>query len=456
MTWTSRHAAFFSAYMDVLRELGIKSVILRSFEGLPETNTAKDIDLLVPQDRYIEAAKRLETLASRSGFSRQLVSNYNRISCRTLLSIAGGVPFSVKFDLLLEPYLWKGALVLSSGEILAKSRSLGNFYVKDPVQDGVMLWLKPLLTGRFVKTKYVPRITECARKYPQAFENMLLEILGERLTEQLFPLVVSGRVEETARCWKEVRRTVWRRTFLRYPARTFYEALRHVCIELKRWFWLDRRNSAHWIAVLGPDGSGKSTVIEVLSQQVADLLVKDPEEVFVFHHRPAVFPNIRRLLAFCSKIEKEEDFSSPHRAAPASTLGSLCRILYYWLDYVLGYWVIVRPRLIRGKIILFDRYFHDFLVDPKRSRISLPEWVRKTLFRLTPLPTLSVVLEASPETVYSHKQEIPVNEIERQIKEYRDMAQEAKNLFVVDAEKEPAAIAREILKTYVERCLPRL
>ena len=43
--WDSRHAAVFDSYIKVLDANGIKNFILRNYEGLPEINESKDIDL---------------------------------------------------------------------------------------------------------------------------------------------------------------------------------------------------------------------------------------------------------------------------------------------------------------------------------------------------------------------------------------------------------------------------
>ena len=39
-------------------------------------------------------------------------------------------------------------------------------------------------------------------------------------------------------------------------------------------------------------------------------------------------------------------------------------------DYWLGYWLWIRPKLVRSTLVVSNRYFDDMLVDPRRYRID--------------------------------------------------------------------------------------
>ena len=112
-----------------------------------------------------------------------------------------------------------------------------------------------------------------------------------------------------------------------------------------------------------------------------------------------MLPNINKLLT--GKSEVISEFNNPHSAKPASMPSSFLRITYYWMDYLLGYWINLRGQIIKGRTIIFDRYFYDFIVDPRRSRLSLPGWIVGLYLTLTPKPDLIFFLDANADQIFN-------------------------------------------------------
>jgi thymidylate kinase len=195
----------------------------------------------------------------------------------------------------------------------------------------------------------------------------------------------------------------------------------------------------------------------LLKQELARILVKDSESIQVAHFRPNILPNIKQLLYGRKYDASTEEFTRPHRATPASPPSSLVRLTYYWLDYLLGYWLVYRRKCALGTVMIFDRYFYDFIVDPRRSRINLPAWVRKFFLRLTPQPDLVFFLDCDPDIVYARKQELERDEIERQLTEYRKLASKFPNRFIrLNAQQLPEVICRQALREIVRRSFTQI
>ena len=155
----------------------------------------------------------------------------------------------------------------------------------------------------------------------------------------------------------------------------------------------------------------------------------------------------------CSFNEKIEN---PHRSKPANPFSSLIRISYYTLDYIIGWQKCVRNDVHYDRYSVFDRYSYDFIVDPRRTKLNLPESIRTFFVKLTPQPGIVFVLNAKPETVYARKQELPLEEIERQSEMYKKVAESNKKRFVmIDAEQKPEEMAEQaihyILNKYTEK-----
>ncbi|MCA9807778.1 MAG: hypothetical protein KC476_07465 [Cyanobacteria bacterium HKST-UBA06] len=188
------------------------------------------------------------------------------------------------------------------------------------------------------------------------------------------------------------------------------------------------------VAFLGPDGCGKTSVIEAVGQRLTTTFT----DQHYYHLRP-------RMLNYNSKVGALSGYDQPHKQPPRGTLVSLVKLLYFVLDYYLGYWLRVLPQKDARSLVIFDRYVHDLLVDTARFRLSLPEGVIRAILRLVPLPDLIVVLDGSAQCFHDRKQELSLEELERQISCYRNLARDGRGKVVaVDALGQVEETAQEV------------
>jgi len=181
------------------------------------------------------------------------------------------------------------------------------------------------------------------------------------------------------------------------------------------------------LAVLGTDGSGKSTIIRGVGPVMEASLHKKP----VYEHlRPNLLPSIARLLGRPRRVGPVTD---PHASEVSGVWGSLARLVYYSIDYVLGYWLKVHPAKVkRQNIIVFDRYYYDYLIDPHRSRIRLPGWVIRAVGTIIPRPDLILCLGAAACTIHARKPELPLEEVRRQVEALRQFCDRNKRAVWID------------------------
>ena len=180
--------------------------------------------------------------------------------------------------------------------------------------------------------------------------------------------------------------------------------------------------------MLGPDGSGKSTLIANIKERFCGTVTS----VEVFHWRPF-------LIAGTADVRPVTDPHGQHIRPPWL---SWTKIPYYVLMYGLGYLVRVRPHLARSALVLFDRYYDDLLVDPSRYRYGGPMPLAWWARRIIPRPDLVLVLDVPEEELLRRKQEVSLDELRRQRAAYSRLGAAFPAGFLIDASLPADAVAR--------------
>jgi thymidylate kinase len=175
------------------------------------------------------------------------------------------------------------------------------------------------------------------------------------------------------------------------------------------------------ISFSGVDGAGKTTTMDHTERLLKE---KYKEKIIRLRHRPQILPILSSYKYGKEEAEKRAAETMPRTGGNKSSLGSFVRFAYYFLDYLLGQFVIYFKYTMRGYTILYDRYYFDFIVDFRRSNININPAIPKFLFNFVFKPDINVFLYASPEVILKRKQELPSEEIVTLTKSYKKLFSE--------------------------------
>ncbi len=174
-----------------------------------------------------------------------------------------------------------------------------------------------------------------------------------------------------------------------------------------------------WVAVFGPDGAGKSAAIQQLAQELSIF-----RNIKRFHFRPM----------FTRRWQNWPPVVDPHGKLPRGFLFSAFKLFYWLADYWYGYLAVIRPARRNSTLVLFDRYYHDVLVDPERYRLPASTLrLAQLVARLVPAPDLYILLDVPAKILQERKPEVSCEESRRQRLAYLQMFQSMPNAFVIDA-----------------------
>lgn len=184
-----------------------------------------------------------------------------------------------------------------------------------------------------------------------------------------------------------------------HPKKYVSNRLQYIIDSIKTFFF----DKGFIITFSGVDGAGKTTIIE----NVKEILEKKyRKRVVVLRHRPSILPILSVWKHGKEKAHHVAANSLPRQGKNENNISSFFRFVYYYIDYFIGQYFIQLYYVHRGHIVLYDRYYFDFINDSKRSNINISSGLTYALYFLLLKPTRNFFLHASPEIIRLRKQEL--------------------------------------------------
>lgn len=219
------------------------------------------------------------------------------------------------------------------------------------------------------------------------------------------------------------------------------------------------------VALIGPDGAGKTTIGRRL-EQTLPLPIKYLYMGVNLDASNRMLPTTRLLHAIKKRNGAEPDTAGPpdpSRSVPRpkgpvkrvaanvkGALGLANRIAEEWFRQSVA-WSYQR----RGYIVLFDRHFfadyHAYDIAASGEKRTLRSRLHGIMLeRVYPKPDLVIYLDAPGEVLFARKGEGTVALLEARRRDYLQMRDLVKNFVVVDASQTTEAVMRDVTERICE------
>lgn len=415
-------------------EGSINYAVVHGIEKYP-SELGRDLDVFIQRSHIPKALAFLQTTLSAENFIIKIhrtswghyyifIFNDIRLESRLILEI----------DLIPE-YQWGPAIFASKPE----AKTVIEPFKIDPWASFIKRILLQILGGNITKLVNKPQEMSLTAAEKRAVPEKLSKIFGQQLSKELIHGITHQDFRQLTHKIPSLKKALILRSLIRNPLMFLWGCC--------KWF---KHEATHMItkpcvpivALVGPDGVGKSTIIEELKNQVS--LSLPLPRVLVKHWRPNLIPPLNELLT--GRKQKSAGPVLPRRQPGRF---QAIRLIYYFFDFLIGGWLTDKPASATLKLILYDRCALDMAVDPVRFGLSSAKGTQ-WLWRLTPKPDMVILLYDDPQRIYQRKAELPVEDIDGQLKKWVSYYQKGWVNAIIKVDAAPEKIAERIRHLIVE------
>lgn len=439
--WTTLHASVTESFIELLNSENIRYFILRNYEGLPETNIGKDVDFVIAPGTYHKVELLLlKTLASYN-IRFYTTSRFDRMVCWYIFDVKRN--FGIHFD-FMENESYKGYEFFDFDILYNNTTMYNNMRVLCKNYDAVLLLAQNIVAYKSLKEKYRIKIQESYHTNKQELKTLIGQLFGHKASSVLMNFLDNDNYDYIVKNAAYFENAFKLTQFKRQIFKTTYNILHFLCDRFYRIVWCPKSYQRH-IVVEAPNGTGKSTFVNNLISRLSMLYNCDSSRFAIHHFRPSILPNLGTFEENKGMIKRELNFPKPHIAGPTSFLLSIIRMLYYWFDYVIGVPYFLRKEVHYERYSFYNSYIYDLLVNPYRSGIKLPYWIRLCFAKMVKQPQIIFVLNTNLDIIYDRKQELTLSEIEKQSVLFGNIKKHFNNVYEIDANKQHEEMVDEAL-----------
>ena len=402
------HPLLLRTFEDLAGE-SIPYCILRDGERMEQYANGGEIDLLVPRAHL----KRLQGLLTHLGFLRIIAWGHS--PHHFFIAYDKNSDTWIKLDIVTEIAYGHPSHALQTNlgdNCIRNRRQSGQIYVPLPEDELVALLLHCVLDKDYVAPQRGARLQMLCRQVKD--EPYISQLLFQYWSPDMRWPVLS----------KLINNGDWTMLLAQQEAvanhldgfdrlGTFWRRIRDRLLRKLQCFAGYLRPRAPSVALLAPDGAGKST------------LANGIQELFYLPVR----------LLYMGLYQKRGGLDQKK----IKGLGLVHKLVKQWKRYLYS-----RHYRACGKLVIFDRYSYDALLSsPKRLKLKsrIHRWL---LAHCCPPPDLILFLDAPGELLYARKGEHSPIALEKQRQEYLRLQSKLPQMVVVDATLGAESVRKEV------------
>ncbi len=418
-----------SQVYNVISQLNVAAInyaILRP--SSPDSPSYQEVDILVDPDHREQFVKLCEThgfYEGRPNPTRLLKDVFYRYENGLLMA------FDVHFSVVSKGLVYLDYRLLLERRVFRD----GGYYLS--FEDQLLhLVFHCILDKCHVPLKYGEYFDLYLREnYDEAYVKTHLEMFG--LYPHFKTFLTSRQVLQRNPSQCQALSNLVRQTLKRRHPKNF---IRYVWRRVCRRFLQFTGIGGVFIAIVGPDGVGKSTLTSRLQKQVKELR-QSSTCVYMGPWGQSILP----VSKFVRLLGTPGTPSQRLRVPLIPQFRWFFYLVILTVEFLVRHTVRVIPARRNYPIVFSDRYFYDVGVGYKKHAIGQCQSLRQLFCRLLLHPDLTIFLLAKPGTVTSRKDEL--NELEAAAfnRAYHAIAQQL-DIVIVESDEQSDKVVERVLE----------
>jgi len=231
------------------------------------------------------------------------------------------------------------------------------------------------------------------------------------------------------------RSALFRQLLWRDPLMTSGRYLSGVSLRFIRPVLIAFRSRGWTVALVGPDGAGKSTLARALTEE-RPLRAR---QIYMGINRDAVNTGLAGTRWMERHREPLRKSAQSRAKSSLSGLAIVNRLVDQWYRLAVACF-----HRMRGRLVIFDRYVYDPRTGGRTlmaGRNLRQRWLRAT----APIPDLVVLLDAPAQVLHQRKGEHTPDRLERMRSAYLGLREEFPQTIVVDATQDADTVKKTVI-----------
>ena len=419
--------------LQALDSDGIHYCVLRNSDSILGSFPAGDVDILVAKGilNLRRIYNKITSLQRTFGFSIYAKGSHANVRKNLYLStIVNDKLYTINLEFFNEIFVYEYKYFKSKKYNYLDTKSI----LRDRIKNGVIY-------AASAENELVHKVVDAIfNKKSQHFEWLKVQI-DNNLENKEFRQIAEEAIGKSAT--NKMINTSWLSEHNELIDDLEITIFRHIkkykkfpfISDFIRDFWSIFQHAKQYVSpggmfcfIAGTDGSGKTAVSDGISRDRA----RSFNKVHRVHlgNRPISLPSYagKRIDHPSNQLDHESsvNFHEYKLNNKRINIYQLCRFIYITFDYILHYYLVIRPLISRGDMFLTERYFTDYVIVPERYFPFVPKWLKNLCYVFIPKPDVIIHLSVDIDLVSIRKKELPYHLIEYEISRFHKFVKQNK------------------------------
>jgi len=428
---------------DTLNSEKIKYAVLRGYELLPNS-ISHDIDFCLATEDISKIVEIVEDVFTSHGFNKVYFSErkdffqfyyYGNNEC-------------IKLD-FWTGFTYKGLRYFDFAQILKQTKIHNNITVLNESAEVTVSFLKEFLHNGWIRKDKIESLQY--KTHSSGFLDSSYFYANPEKIRNFETWLLNSKINLKDEA-KKYRRWLF---FQNIRTDGLFTTLSNMADYILRYSIDFFKKKGFFVVLVGPDGSGKTTVAKAIIDKVNEKMSCFSSSKYI-HGRPGIIPRMSYIARRSERQDtKKMDFDVQNvtLASKYSKKIIIIYMAYYYLDFLLGAFKIFFQKF-SNKVIVADRYFYDYFISGHFS--NYPKTMYLLYIKLLPTPDLIIFMDGDPEDIYNRKPELPVDAIKCQQEAIKNLALDVKYFSIIDTRKGILTVNDEVNNAICNRLYSRV